>query len=360
MARKKYAPWLAAIAVSVFAGMAWMLWPAAETEPPQWPDHEPTSSYSTLGRHWQQPVQTGSNANTLSATGVAPPNDLGNEDNAGASAASIDLDQLQHALAHIAVDEQGRLIFDEVALASLRRAFEQFSELSDPAMVTQLKRYVEAGLAGETGAQAAAMVGDYFRYREAKASAEALWEHQENPDPRQRLEQLAELRRQHLGPAVANQLYGGEQAHQRYLLALAELRRNPDLAETERQQLRAQLRSDLRDGKFLVDDRGTDAIRQLANDSQHWQEQGLTEDTRHYLQDQTLGLVSARSLATSQQQKNHWQQRYDQFSERRDTILRSGLTDPEKVRQIDQLLGNHFSGDELEAARTYLPPHMRQ
>lgn len=360
MTGKKYALWLAAIAVPVFAGITWVLWPGPANESPGWPDHAPTSSYSTIGKQWQQPASTLPQDEMKSATAAIPGTATGDDERDDTAPEAIDLDQLQHALAHIAVDQQGRLIFDEVALASLRRAFDDLGALSDPAMLEQLKMYVEAGLAGETGAQATAMLGDYFSYREARASAEAHWERQETTDPRERLERLAELRRQHLGPVVANQLYGGEQAHQRYLLALAELRQNPDLADEERQQMRAQLRNDLRAGKLLVDDRGTDALRQLSNDKQRWKEQGLGDDTRNYLQDQTLGLVSARSLATNEQQRDNWQQRYDQFNERRSTILRSGLTESEKIRQIDELLEHHFSGDEIEASRNYLPPHMRE
>lgn len=353
MAHRTSAKWLALLPLLLIAAFLWVLWQDRSRPVAEWPGYPPAETHTTLGSRWQAP-DTLEQAASAGIPAAAPDaaNDLALDE-------PLDLEALQHALALIAVDEHGQLVLDEVALISLRRAFDEFGELEDDTTRQQLLLYIEAGLAGITGQQAAGIVNDYFSYRQARRQLESQWQRQGEPDPRSRLEALADLRRRHLGHTVATQLFGGEEAHHRYLLALTELRKNSALTAAERQTAESTLRQELRAGLLLVDDRGTTAVDQLRNDQSQWQALGLSDDTRGYLREQTLGLVSARGLAVDPPAREDWQRRYDQFYRQRQLILESGLPEADKRRQIDEAVRLYFSTAELDAAAQYLPPHLR-
>jgi lipase chaperone LimK len=256
----------------------------------------------------------------------------------------------------MAVDKDGDLVLDEVALTSLQQAF-QAVENVDGAMLEELKLYVQAGLSGETGAQAAEILEGYVRYRNSLAEAEAEWSSQQDLSPNQRLERTIALRRQYIDPVTASQLFASEDAHQRYLIAMEDIRSDTALTEPEREQALAQVREDLRRGTLLVDSSDGPIASQLRTDREHWQQLGVTDKTLRHLEQQSLGLVAARDLAGSD--PHDWQRRYRQFDQEREAVLRAGLAEDEKQRQIEGLVDTYFTKPERDAAEAWLPPHLR-
>lgn len=343
------------LALTLGGGWYWMtLPPPTETAPPS--PAETATGQETLADRWRPPAQP---ADAPETTATGDTNPVSKQSGDGEP---FDLERLQQALSRIAIDDNGELVLDEVALMSLERAFTELGTNPDADSLGRLQLYVEAGLAGDTGRQAARIVGDYFRYRRAEGDFEATQaSNGEDSEltPRQRLEALTELRRKHLGPDVANRLYGGQEAHERYLLALEAVNTDSELSPARKREERAALREDLQDGTFFVDDRDTDVVAGLEADTRRWQQQGLSEQTRHYLRQQTLGLASSRQLATNAQQRQDWQQRYNRFERDRQRILEAGLTEAEKQAQIGDLLGRHFSDAEIEASEAFIPEHLR-
>lgn len=311
----------------------------------------------TLADRWQPPARPAA-APEATATGDTKP-----APKQAGDGESFDLERLHQALARIAIDDDGELVLDEVALMSLERAFAELGTNPEADSIRRLQLYVEAGLAGDTGRQAARIVGDYFRYRRAEADFEASLAgtgEDSELSPRQRLEALTELRHEHLGADVANRLYGAQEAHRRYLLALEAVNTDSELSPARKREQRAALREDLQDGTFFVDDRGTDVVAGLEADTRRWQQQGLSEQTRHYLRQQTLGLAASRQLASSARQRQDWQQRYNRFEQDRNRILEAGLTEAEKQAQIEELLGRHFYEAEIAASEEFIPEHLRR
>lgn len=304
----------------------------------------------TIASQWQEP-DTDLVSRDSEAADDQPP-----AEEADAANPEINLDRLQHALANIGIDEDGDLVLDEIALASLRQAFRGLED-AGPETLEELKLYVEAGLAGETGAQAAKVLGDYISYRKALAVAEADWAELNDLSPRQKLERAIELRRQHMDPLAASQLFAGEDAHQRYLIAMEEVRTDRELTSEQRQEALTRLREDLHSGALLVDGKGTDAVEKLRSERQSWESMGLSDKAQEYLEQQTLGLVAARDLTGTDAQD--WQSRYDQFSRQRETILNAGLTEEEKTRQVQSLMDTYFTEEEVEAASNWLPEYLK-
>ena len=351
MARNRDGWWLAAVISPLILLGAWMLWPDPPRSTPAWTSPEGTARPNrTIASQWQRPeaaAETPADRETPSQT---------TSEQADPAEPEINLDRLQDALANIAIDETGNLVLDEIALASLRQAFRGLEE-AGPETLEKLKLYVEAGLAGDTGAQAARILGNYIGYRKALTAAEAEWVELEDLAPREKLERTIELRREHMGPLTASQLFAGEDAHQRYLIAMEEVRADPQLSREQRQEALTRLRDDLRSGALLVNSEGTDAVENLRSERQDWQSMGLSEDTRNYLEQQTLGLVAARDLTGSDRQD--WQNRYDQFAQQRNTILAAGLTEDEKAQQVEGLMATYFTEEEVEAAHNWLPQYLK-
>ena len=160
-----------------------------------------------------------------------------------------------------------------------------------------------------------------------------------------------------MNPLTASQLFAGEDAHQRYLIEMEEVRSDPDLSGEQRQQALSRLREDLRSGVLLVDAQGSDAVENLRKDRQQWESMGLSDNTRDYLEQQTLGLVAARDLAGTD--AGDWQSRYDQFVQQRNAILGAGLAEDEKARQVDELMDTYFTSEEVEAAENWLPEYLK-
>lgn len=344
--------WLiAAISPLLLLG-GWMLWPDRHEPTLTWSSAEtPPGKPREIPSQWHPPVP-------VSRPGEArfPAENAVEAAQAPVESADIRLDRLQHALANIAVDQDGNLVLDEVALASLQQAFRAVENV-DMAMLEELQLYVQAGLAGETGAQAAEILGDYVRYRSHLAKAEAEWSSQQELSPNQRLERTIALRRQYIDPVAASQLFAGEDAHQRYLIAMEDIRSDPSLTGQARRQALAQVREDLRRGTLLVDSSDGAIASQLRTDRERWQQLGLTNETRRHLEQQSLGLVAARDLAGSDPQD--WQRRYRQFDQEREVVLRAGLAEDEKQRQIEGLVDTYFTKSERDAAEAWLPPHLR-
>lgn len=351
MARNRDGWWLAAVISPLLLLGAWMLWPDPPRSTPAWTSPEDAARPNrTIASQWQAPEASAGNP----AAGETPSQTAPTQ--AGPAEPEISLDRLQNALANIAIDENGNLVLDEIALVSLRQAFRGLED-AGPETLEELKLYVAAGLAGDTGAQAAKILGDYIGYRKALTAAEAEWVELEDLGPREKLERTIALRREHMGPLTASQLFAGEDAHQRYLIAMEEVRADPELSREQRQEALTRLRDDLRSGALLVNSEGTDAVENLRSERQDWQSMGLSEDTRNYLEQQTLGLVAARDLTGSDRQD--WQNRYDQFAQQRDTILAAGLTEDEKAQQVEGLMATYFTEEEVEAAQNWLPQYLK-
>lgn len=345
--------WLIAVVSPLLLLGGWMLWPDPPRSSNDWPSPgiEAGQARETVASQWQVPPNPVSLNETV-ASGPEPRD----HSNTESDSPEISLDRLQHALANIAVDQEGNLVLDEVALASLQQAFRAVKNL-DAATIDELQLYVRAGLAGETGDQAARILGDYVRYRHSLAEAEAAWARNDSLSPRQKLERTIALRREYMDPVTTSQLFAGEDAHQRYLMAMEDIRSNTELSEQQRKEATARVRKDLRSGRLLVDGSDSRLNHNLRQQAEQWKKAGVPEETRRYLEHQSLGLAAARDLAGSDPED--WGRRYRQFEREREAILRAGLTVEEKQRQVRQLETTYFTEEERNAAESWLPHHLR-
>lgn len=247
------------------------------------------------------------------------------------------------ALGRVEFDANGKVIADRNARNVLEDSLEAFSNLTDEELEA-LQETLRTGLPGAKGERVAKIVTDFYRYRAAAQALDRSTEAPTHPEgERTQLNQLAKLRDDYLGTVVARQFYAEDQALQRYMLE------NQGGRATDS----AALRKDLRDGVFYLDSRSSADARELSLQMNQLRTQGASDEQLHYIQTQQLGLYTANALPRSEAEQSDWQQRYARFKQERQRVLTAGLAEQDKQAQIEQLLGQHFNADELEAIRVY-------
>lgn len=249
------------------------------------------------------------------------------------------------ALGRVAFDADGKVVVDRNARDVLEDSLQELSNLTTEELEA-LQRTLRAGLPGPQGDRAAKIVTDYYRYRTTLQDFERSAEAPTTPEgQRTRLNYVAQLRDEYLGPVVARQFYAEDQAMQRYLLESS----NAPGAEG------AMLQQELQDGVFYLDSRTSPEAQELRQQMSLLRSQGVSDDYAQYVQAQQLGLYTANALPRTDTQRSDWEQRYEQFKQERQLVLTAGLAEVDKQAQLEQLLGQYFNAEELEAIRAYNP-----
>ena len=312
--------------------LTWLLWPTAPSPPaePAAAENTEEPAHSTLATNWQWPVEESAPAavgqsKTTTTTGRISPT------------------AVVRALGRVQFDASGKVIVDRNARDILEDSLNTLSDLTE-AELNALQAILRAGLPGPQGERVAKIVTDYYQYHAAVEELERSSEAPTNVEGEQtRLDYLAKMREQYLGPVVARQFYAEDQAMQRYLLAT----RSSSEADT------AALQKELEDGVFFLDSRTSTDAKELSQQMAQLRTQGASGEHAQYIQNQQLGLYTANVLPRSDSELSDWQQRYTQFKQERQLVLEAGLAESDKQAQIEQLLSQYFTPAELDAIRVY-------
>lgn len=215
------------------------------------------------------------------------------------SSAPFDVTVIYEALQLVRVDENGDVVLDDTALKALDETL-NYSDLAlSAAELEELQELIRIGLPGKAGEQTARVVGDYYRFLDAKEEFEAVYEVQDDRHYDSEYEELVSLRELYLGREVAQQLFAEQDKDARYMLAAMQLEADDSLTPEERSRQQRELAAQRDQGK---DNAG-------------------------------------------------WDRRYAAFEQQRQYIVVAGLSESEQAQQIEQLLGEHFSGEELATAK---------
>lgn len=216
------------------------------------------------------------------------------------STALFDVSVIYEALQEVRVDESGNVVVDDTALKALDEALD-YGDLELTATdLDELRNLIRLGLPGDAGEQTAKIVGDYYQLLEAKKEFDAVYEAPGNErNYEAEYEELVALRELYLGSEVATKLFAETDKDARYMLESMRLAADTSLSPEERTEQQRALAA---------------SHHQTASDIPNWE----------------------RRSAAFEEQKQH--------------ILNAGLTEEEEQQQIDQLLRQHFSEDEIASA----------
>jgi len=233
----------------------------------------------------------------------------GNEENSVAGDRQFDLKFIYQSLEAVRLDDEGDILLDAQALASLDQVLKMGNLKLSQEELTSLQEIIRTGLPGSAGEQTATLVENYYQYLGAEQEFNTLYEsnlnsqseaensHQQLAKAEIQFDELLALRQVYLGDNAAGKLFSVADANARYMFDSQKLALDLGLSESQRKQKQAEI---------------------------------IEQHTAS-----TIGI-------------SNWQERYVEFLQSKKRIVTASLSDEEKQQQISNLLTQSFSSAELE------------
>ncbi|XOZ34669.1 lipase secretion chaperone [Halomonadaceae bacterium KBTZ08] len=317
--------WAATIAGIAALGLTLFGLPSPET--PEAPHREGSVTTLKRGADKEQPTP-----NTTPAPSGAP---------------QLPLDDTVKGIAidgAIRVDMNGNLIHNR----DLRRFMDFFIGLTrspdDEAAMRQRMRNAmsDKGVPPAIQDEVMTALDDYLDYREAAAHLETRMGKVKADEARQVLKRLAQLRRNHLGEAMAEGFFGKEQRRIKNQLARQRIRDDPNLSTTEKQQRLQALEANLPDHVQKVRERSR-IYANLRETTRRMRREGASKAQIQALRQKTLGARAAERLAQLDHQRAQWQRKLARYQQRKQRIeANDNLTKADRQKALEQLRSEHF------------------
>ena len=251
----------------------------------------------------------------------------------------------------VRLDMNGNLVLDR----QLRRYLDFFIGLTGGAshyetLKARLASELKAqDLPPEIQRQVLAILDDYLSYRKA-AEAMASNEHHSVDDVRQALGQIHDLRREHLGPDVAEGFFGEEERRLQVMLDRQKILSDESLTASERDRALAQLDQLLPEYSRELRRRSRTVV-ETAMQVQQLREQGASEAEVRELRLQAYGAEATERLARLDQQRNQWQNRLGEYRQQKALIDNNeGLAPADRQAAVEALRERIFT-EEHERRR---------
>ncbi|MFB1479648.1 lipase secretion chaperone [Corallococcus sp. RDP092CA] len=254
----------------------------------------------------------------------------------------------------VLVDASGHLVPN----ADLRRFFNYYLSATGEEPASLIRERILAALRAKK-LPAAAMdeavqvLDDYLSYLDAargfasKGSAAAM-------DTAERLQSLRKLRREHLGPGVADGLFGQEEAVDAVAVERLKLLKDASLTKEEREQRMAALEERLPPDVRASREEAVRPLRQQAVE-QELLASGATAEDLHQHRLSTVGPEATERLEALDAERAQWKQRLADFRAKREALGRSEPDPVARQAAVQRLLFDSFSPEErlrVEAADT--------
>ena len=258
----------------------------------------------------------------------------------GAQPASLTGTQVDGVLQ---VDAAGNLVVDQ----ALRRVFDYFLATIGEESLEQIRArialYLQQHLPPTAAVQAWDILNRYLHYKDMLASLPGHDGTQAGM--RDSLIRQRELRDAQLGPELATAFFHEEDQYADFALQHIDQVRNPALSAEERAQQTDALLSTLpEDARVQI--QATGAPLQVERQVQALRDQGASADEVWLHREQQFGADAADRLASLDQQRAEWQQRYDDYRRQLSAIATSSMADDDKAEEIARLRQEQFTPAE--------------
>jgi len=266
------------------------------------------SATNTIASEWRWEAEELNDGNSQKSSSSNKPlnnksidDEILNQSNTG-SAFPFTQESVYKALHAVKLNDNGDIILDDEALNALNTALDHSELKLDAEALAALQNIIRKGLPGNAGEQTAQIVADYYQYLGAKKEFNSLYETYNSSDQNitryeDQYNELLALREQYLGAEAASQLFATANANSRYMFEIMKLEENASLSAEEKEQERA-----------LIIERHAETTTQV----------------------------------------NNWNERYQSFMDDKQYIINSSLSNDEKRDQLQALMRDHFSQQELE------------
>ncbi len=260
-----------------------------------------------------------------------------------------DVVEIYNILQTMSISEDGLLVFNEAARQALDQGYSDLGSRLNSSAMAQLQDLIRKGLPGDAGEQAALTMENYYQYRLAEAGYNAQLQAQNVMPAFENYEQVMQLRRSYLTEEVASALFAVEETQATHMFAVMALHQNTELSEEEREQQQQALQDQLNDrllslGQVDPEDVADERVQRLRT-------QGADSADIFAARERLLGAERAQALAMEDREEAQWQRRFDGFWQAHQQVAQAGLSESDSQQQINALLSQYFSGEEIERAR---------
>jgi len=229
------------------------------------------------------------------------------------------------------------------------------TSLGTPPTAAELQGLEDAlrrAMPGEAATQAMALVHRYADYTNAAAADSAAQQAPTTPDElKALLDKTIALRRKHFDADTAQALFGAEEALSRHALAVQAIEADPQLSYAEKTARIKTLRDQLPPEAASQEAPETLAMSEMDNKLNALRQQGATAAQIEQVRQRYLGNHAAQSLGEMEAERARWESRYEAFLQQKKALGATGATDMNA--QVEALLRQHYSDEELLAARAY-------
>lgn len=210
----------------------------------------------------------------------------------------FNVEQIHEGLKQIKLDQYGDIALDSDALRGLNELFQSGLLELDPGSLSELQRIIRTGLPQQAGEEAAAIVGNFSDYLNAKREMYALMTSSGgSSDHAVMLDEQEALQEMYLGREVADKLFSAERASTRYMYESMTMAQDESLSDEDRQQRQAALREKYEGAQYGIQD---------------------------------------------------WDSRYQTFKAEKQALIESGLSREDVRQELGELVRYHFTKQELD------------
>ncbi len=247
----------------------------------------------------------------------------------------------------VRVDMNGNLVLDR----ALRRFLDFFIGLTrapedEPVMRKALSMAMDQnGIPEPIQAEVLGILQNYLAYREA---AEALQASRDAPqyDMNAIFDELYSLRRQHMGPDVAEGFFGEEEARLGALFDRQQVMASDGLSDTERERALAAIEQNLPESTREVELQSR-SIVDVRRQVRQMREGGADNQEIFTVRADRFGVEAAERLARLDEERNRWQEQLQDYRQEKARIeSQSQLSDAARQESIEQLRQEYFNEQE--------------
>lgn len=253
----------------------------------------------------------------------------------------------------LSITESGDLIVDE----HLRTLFDYFLTLDgeEPLeiIIARIKELFDSHLPEAAKLRAIEVLESYLALKNAEAElSQNLSEEFEATGRRPTIEEMKVaikgVRGSSLDPEVYDAFYRVEDQLDEYTISRIKIQSDESLTYSEKQEALIEIEQLLpqADQVQLEKERSTQRVYRNVETARA---EGASEQEIFSMREQAFGTEAAHRYAQADEKKTQWESRITDYRQERQSILdTSGVSDEDKIVQIDELRQRHFSGNELK------------
>lgn len=252
------------------------------------------------------------------------------------------------------VDRNGNLVIDHNTTGKMDVLLAGLPPQASVQDMQRIEDLAKAGLPDGASRKALRILHDYIAYRKAEAALSLQAQPVNAAGVQDMLSRLIALRRLHLGQEAADALFAVQDAQARVGMETARIEADASLSPREKALRIAALQKTLPAGAA---GEGPDADAQaalaLAEQVAALRQRGAPESDVQRLRERQLGVEGAQHLHDMESQKNQWDQRFQEFSRQKNVILSAAISEQQKQENVEALLRQHYTQQEIDTVRAY-------